>query len=364
MNRLFAALFACALSFGVAHAATPTATPATLAAQVKAAQPGDVVQLAPGAYGAVKLQNLVKTAPVVIEGAPGAALTSLDGTGSAFLTFDGLEVIGTANAAAVWFGPGSHDLTFRNGKVHNTNPAQGSAVVFNKATNITVDHNELYNLGSGVGVQSSTGAVVSNNAFHDIASDGIDITDAVGAKITGNTGTNFHPPAQAHPDFIQFWGLNTNGLDIENNRYDRATGGVAQGIFGEDGANVTIKGNILRGTMFNGIGLSRTKGAVISGNFVDGYPDMTTWIIVRDACDSVTITGNATPTVTNYTAAPACTNVTISGNTTVALAALGDDALLTAWLGIPALQAQIAAAQAQLAQLQQQLQTAEAALAH
>lgn len=336
LSRVLCTVSLLALMASASRAATLAATPADLAAQVKAAQPGDVVRLAPGAYGAVKLQAILKASPgVTIQGVPGVVFSSLDASGSSFLTFDGIEVAGTANAAAVWFGPGSHDLTLRNSKVHQADgkTLQGSAVVFNKAANITVDHNEFSFLASGVGVQASTGAVVSNNLLHDIGSDGVDLTDAVGAKVIGNTATNFHPPPAAHPDFIQWWGKNTSGLDIEDNRFDRGTGGVAQGIFGEDGQGVTIRNNILRGTMYNGIGLSRTKDAVIEGNFVAGYPDMATRIIVRGGCDSVTITGNAAQAVLDYVQAgqPSCREVRISENQPLAAAPRGDDRPLDAW---------------------------------
>jgi hypothetical protein len=337
MKRIWCTVSMIALMASTARAATLSATPADLSARVGAARPGDIVQLAPGAYGAVKLQNIVKAPQgVTIQGAPAAVFTSLDASGSSFLTFDGIEVAGGGNLAMVWFGAGAHDLALRNSKVHQADNQTllGSGVVFNNAANVTIDHNEFSFLGSGVGVQSSTGAVIANNLFHDIGSDGIDLTNAVQTKVVGNRATNFHPQPAAHPDFIQFWGPSTSGLDIEDNRFDRGTGGVTQGIFGEDGAGITIKNNILRGTMFNGIGLSRTKGAEIEGNFLDGYPDMPTRIIVRGGCTGIAITNNTAQTIINYVPAgqPACKDVRIAQNTAVAPAPFGDDRPLEAWL--------------------------------
>ena len=341
MNRLFAAVSAVALTAAGARAATLSADPASLVAQVKAARPGDIVRLAPGAYGAIGLNNIAKAAPgVTIQGAPGAVLTSLEATGSSFLIFNGLEVAGTANAAAVYFGAGSHDIVFRNGKVHQADNAtlQGSALIMHAAANVTVDRNEFSWLSSGVGVQASTNAVVSNNSFHDIGADGIDITDATNLKVIGNTATDFHPGPTTHPDFIQWWETGTVaspcGMDVEDNRFDRGAGKPIQGVFGEAGCDVTIRGNILRGAMFNGIGLSRTQGAVIADNFVDGYPDMVSRIIVRGGCADVSITNNAAQVVANYMPAgqPPCRDVKIAGNTTLTAAAPGDDRPLDRWL--------------------------------
>jgi hypothetical protein len=334
---LLGAASALALAAG-ADAATLQATPANLLAQVRAAQPGDVVRLASGTYSIGF--TVQKPAPgITIEPAPGATVIAsvLNLTGSTNITVDGVDVpMAGAGAYGATAGPGSQNITFRHLKVHQADNKTNDGVAFyiRGANAITVDSSEIGHSGIGINIIDTDHVVLTNNLIHDISGDDIDLAGAPYAKVIGNTAINNVPGPDEHPDFIQFWGTKTNpnpcDIVIEKNRYDRGKGGAAQGIFGEGGCNVTIANNIIRGAMGNGIALAFTNGANISGNFVQGYPDMASGMVVRNRCSNITMTNNAAGAVTNYVVAGEmpCTNVKISSTTIVKAAKFGDDAVL------------------------------------
>lgn len=386
---------ACLFTAGLAHAATLTATPATLSTQLAAALPGDIVELAAGDYGDLAAKNLAKAAPgVTIRPAAGAAVavSSITASGSTNLTFTGLEVQAKpATQYALTVAGGGAGVVFDQLKVHQVDGKTpvGVGAFIRNAAGVTIQNSEFAWLGVGVTVMDSDHVTVAGNELHDIAVDGMDLAGASDVLVSKNYIHDFHPGEGAHPDAIQFWATALHPdparITITGNRYVRGTGGVAQGIFGGPGEDVTITDNALRGPMYNGISLAGTKGATISGNFVDGYPDMATRIIVRGGCDQVAITGNAAQAVVNYVVASEapCTNVTISGNTALQPAAFGDDALLTAWrtakgaapivtppppadplqATVDSLKTQVTALQGQATASAQQAGTAQAALA-
>lgn len=345
MKRLLAAVLPLALlCASAAAAATLTATPATYWDLTRAAKGGDIVQLSTGDYGDLTIWNMTPVAPgVVIQPAPGAAvkLSSINANGSTNLLITGFDVTMTPTTGiGLSAGSGAKNIVFDHLKVHQADAATLAGVGFaiRNAANITVQNSEFYWTGSGGYDMDSDRVTVTGNLIHDINTDGILLAGATNATVTKNVLHDFHPGDGDHPDAIQWWSTAdtaTKAVEIAFNHIERGAGGISQGIFGEDGANVSIHDNELLGTMYNGIGLSRTKGAVIDHNFVDGYPDMGTRIIVRGGCDQVAITNNAAQAVVNYVASdePPCTNVTIAGNTTLQPAAMGDLSLLTAWKG-------------------------------
>jgi len=325
MTRLLLTASTLALMACEARATTLTATPANVAAKVQAAQPGDVVQLESGEY--VLHINARKAAPgVTITPASGAHVVASEivANGSSNLTFDGIEVAMTPAANGVTAaGKGTENIVFNHIKVHQADNQSLASVGFwiRLASNITIQNSEVQWAHRGIAVLDSDHVTIKDNLIHDIKVDGMELAGTTDTTITGNKATNFHPTPGDHPDFIQWWGTaitKTNNLNIEGNHYERGTGGIAQGIFGEDGSNITIKGNSLLGVMYNGIGIARAQDVLIDANFVDGYPDMGTRIIVRGACDRVTISNNTTPAVINYVQAgeTPCKSVTQKNNNT------------------------------------------------
>jgi hypothetical protein len=334
---------ACALLLpAMAGAATILATPANIPALAKAAQPGDTVQLPGGTYP-LGLYNINPPACcVTLAPAPGAVVVisgDLETNGSSNLVIQGLTV---AMAPATQYGVTAWDnqnVTYDGLKIHQADNAllSGVGVFVRNGSGVTVKNTELSWLGVGITVLDSSGAQVLGNNLHDINVDGIDLAGADSAKALGNTITNMHPGDGDHPDCIQWWPTAANPnpahIVISGNRCERGSGGIPQGFFGASGSDVSITGNIALGTMYNGISMSGVTGGVISGNFLQPYPDMGTQIIVRGGTSGVTIDQNAAPTVSNYNPAgePANTNITIGANAVTTPAVAGDYTQLIAW---------------------------------
>ena len=390
MHRLFGAISMLALLCASANAATLTATDgASLVAQAQAAQPGDVVEMQPGAWGDVTLQGIVKAAPGITIRPPAGTtiqVTSLDTQFSSYLTIDNLEVLfsGGSTAQPVQLSNDSH-ITVNGLKIHQASAAVagGFGAYIRNASYVTVNASEIFYAGIAVASIDSDHTTISNTSIHDVTDDIMDLDGSPFVTVTGNTATagNF---SGFHPDFIQFDVGQVNkdncGADIEANRYDRGTSATqANGIFGISVCNAVVKGNVLRGANANGIYLGGSHDVAISGNFVQGYPDMGSSIVVSADDVNVSVTGNA---ANGYAVAGAAVTPGAGAdpsNSVIPQAANGAEALLTAWQGAslavpgpsaaapaPAdpdpLQATVTAQAAQIATLQAQAATNATAL--
>ena len=241
-----------------------------------------------------------------------------------------------SNGIGVYAG-NSSNLTFSNLTVEASAVGTGLGMELRASTGLTVTNSELAHLGSGIAQIDTTGVTISHNSFHDIATDGIDSAGAHQVVVSNNTFTNFFPETGAHPDAIQFFG-DSNGVQssdaiIADNVITRGSGDPVQGIFVSATNHIEITGNALNGTMYNGIALSGVTDGQISNNFVDGYTDMGTQIIVRGGSANVSVTGNTAEQISNYVDAGIINpNYQASGNTIVPVSAVGDQSALNAWL--------------------------------
>jgi hypothetical protein len=341
MTRLLNALVACVLlAASPAFAATSTvSTSDALWAALKAAAPGDVVQLADGTYPSVSLyanaQNplFVKAAPgITVIPAPGAhpVLGGLSLDGAQGLTFRGLEIQMTpAQQYGAYVGNAAR-IVLDGLTIHQADGSlQGVGVFARNSTDIAVTNSEIHHTGVGVTSMDVTRAKVAGNSLHDIATDGIDLAGSPQAMVDGNRVTSLFPEAGAHPDCIQAWATAANpspdGVQITNNVCTRGLGTAAQGIFIESHSNITIRDNAVACTMANGIGVSTTNGALIEGNFDQGCDDFGSRIIARGGAtgsSNITVRGNTvTQPVVNLVQAGdmPVTNFAASDNTQIAV---------------------------------------------
>jgi hypothetical protein len=89
----------------------------------------------------------------------------------------------------------------------------------------------------------------------------------------------------------------------------------------------------MSGTMYNGISLSTTSNGLVEDNFVQGFLDMDSWIIVRDASSNITVTHNTTQSVINYQGNGVPNpNYVESGTSIVSATAATDLSTVNAWL--------------------------------
>jgi len=204
------------------------------------------------------------------------------------------------------------------------------------AHDVTVENCDVGHVGFGIAFLNSDHLKIERNTFADLQVDAIRGA-ASNVEVIGNHASSFHPRNGDHPDFIQFWGDRTTGPSkgnvIKDNVYERGIGDVVQGIFLEDNDDVVISGNAIAGSMYNGISLSRVNGALVENNFVQGYDDMATRIIVRGWSSDVTIRNNVAQSIVNYTDnGKPNPNYKEEHNRSIRAAKVGDTRDMQAWL--------------------------------
>lgn len=345
MNRYLATL--CASTALVAMpcaAATVTVADASGAyAAVKAATPGDTVLLASGGY--LELDNFKIAAPgVTLKPKPGSnvVLTQVVLNGSQGINLQGFEVIqGASSWMPAVYAANASNLSFDGLHVHQTGAAfVSNGLQLRNTTDSSVTNSEFDHLGLALALIDDQRITLRGNTVHDTTADAFDLFGTSASIVDGNTFHDFTPAADVHPDAIQFASTATNPLPsdnvVTNNVFRRGAGQVAQGIFVESQKNLTITGNGLSGTMFNGISLSGVQGGVVAGNFVQGWSDMGSWIIARGGSTGLTISGNtlSQALVIGATTASekAPSGLTLGATTLIPVAKVGDSSALDAWL--------------------------------
>ncbi|HEY8003876.1 MAG TPA: right-handed parallel beta-helix repeat-containing protein [Phenylobacterium sp.] len=336
-------------AFPAAAATTTVSNGDALWKALKAAAPGDVVQLASGTYPVMRFDHFVKAAPgVTVRAAPGArpVLGGLVMDGAEGLNFTGFEI--AISDPKIQFGANVSDsqrIRFDRLTVHRSEGAKGAGggvgVFLRLTSDASVTNSEFYNLGVGTVLLDDRTILVKGNRYHDLETDGVDVAGTIDPTIDGNSFTDFYPAPGDHPDAIQFWATNINPVGknavVTNNVIRRGKGEPMpmQGIFAENQANMIIRGNGMVCTLYNGISVARTATALIEDNFVQACPDYGTRIIARDGSSDVTVRNNQiTDKVIDLHQATDKDNVRFSmkGNVNIAGTKVGDSTAMDAWL--------------------------------
>lgn len=316
---------------------------------VKAAAPGDVVLVASGSYPVIKLDHFVKAEPgVTIKPKAGAkaVLAGVAMDGSQGLHLSGFEV--AISDAKLQYGItiyGSERIRLDRLTVHRADGAKGEqggvGAFIRKSSDVAVTSSEFYNLGVGVSFLDDSKVAVTHSRFHDLQTDGVDFAGVVDSAADGNSFTDFYPKAGDHPDAIQFWSTKETPAGknaiVTNNVIRRGRGGPVpmQGIFAENQENMTIRGNGLLCTMYNGISVSGTARALIEDNFVQGCTDMGTRIIARGGSSDIMVQNNqVSDRIVDLHQAGDKDNVRFAqkANSSVGTAKPSDGSALDAWL--------------------------------
>jgi len=212
----------CAVPFTTPTRVVP-ATPATLAALIKAAQPGDEIQLASGDYGIVKILNANPASYVKITSAPGAvaALSGILVAQSSFLAFIGLMIESNklASQTGLVYISGSHDLVIYGNIVRSQADVSSwtqadwiakapvlGIEVYARSTidqhSISITNNIIYGILTPLGVNANQ-MLIQGNIIDNFGDDAMDV---LGSDVIfhGNKVTNSHNLANGnHNDFIQ-----------------------------------------------------------------------------------------------------------------------------------------------------------------
>lgn len=318
---------------------TTVTTLTALQAALKAASPGDRLSVAPGAYATLSDFNGYKFASpgITVDAAdpahpPVFAGTEMDDV--AGITFKGLEFLVNPRTKTVANVTHSGRVWFQDCRLHDTAKANLPGLMFRWSTDCGIRSSELYDLGTAIRFLDCDGITVETNSLHDLLGDGVQGWQSSRVTIARNHFTDFYPSAGDHPDAVQFFTANATksctDLTISDNVICRGAGKVIQGIFlgneiGLAYVNVTIRGNMLVGTMYNGIAVGVGQNVTIEGNTVQPWADMNSWIVV----DGITGGSSSGNKAGAFTTLNKNTDFTESGNVKIAAVAVGDVSMAT-----------------------------------
>ena len=321
-------------------------TTTELLSVLRSARSGDVVQLESGTYSAATIRGL-NLGNVVIESKypdQPAVFTNLQIHDSSGLTFRDVDFSLSLVAGNIYpvLVMRSNDVRFDNVHVHGSlddNPGNDgiTGLMVRESRNVTVTNSEFEQLKWGIAHLDSRGLNFSDNAFHDLQTDGIRGGGSSDVLIAYNSFRDFYPAPGDHPDGIQFWTTNTTqavrNIVVTGNEIVRGDGAYVQGIFFRDEVttlpyeNVTITNNIVIGGMYNGIMVDGGLNLTISGNTVVGLPDMNSWIRLQNVTN-VWLEDNRS---THYIHSVNVNRLYQSGNETIARATDGGLEALRLW---------------------------------
>jgi hypothetical protein len=267
-------------------------------AALKSAAPGSVIMLKPGSYPELRLNGLNFVQPITFAAADpgrkpviaGLVLNSSKGVRFRDIKFS----VNPKTGFAAMVG-GSSDVRFDGVELFGAGPGDGNGLMFRNSSDVAVVNSLVHDVGTGINHLDSQRITICGNRLREIQSDGVRGGGSSFIQITQNEFTDFRPKAGDHPDAIQFWTRNTKGpardLTISGNTFVRGKGAAVQGIFvGNENKipyeNVLISGNRIIGGMYHGISISDGTNIKIEKNVVQGYSDMTSWIMINGAVNS------------------------------------------------------------------------------
>ena len=296
---------------------------AQLLAALAGAHGGDTIEMAPGTYSNVSInnKNVSQTPPanVLIESEYSwkpAVLTGLYVNNSTGLYFAHL----TFSTATTFAGPSggnyvapfgvfnSSHMTFAAitvaGSPTQTYATDVTGLLIENSNYVAVRGSSFTYLHAGLTQVGNNYMEISSDSFSNIADDGVRGGGTSNITVTGNTFSSQHldPADEDHPDAIQFWTSGTtssaSNITITSNVFTRGNGSAVQGIFITDQVgdlpykNVLIQGNSLTGELYNGIMLDDAISSSVIDNHVTSYPDIQSAVKVFDSTNA-TVADNA-----------------------------------------------------------------------
>ncbi|HEX4179877.1 MAG TPA: right-handed parallel beta-helix repeat-containing protein [Caulobacteraceae bacterium] len=304
------------------------ADPESLPRILSTAKAGDEIQLASGAYGAVKLTG-DNAAFVTVTNRPGQTprLASLEISGGHWRV-SGLTIVGFAPPALGWDGWQRHDALVKVVQAKNVllsgnvvastedapsweqekhgvtqSDALSDGIDVLDSTCVSVSDNRIKNVFNGlVAVSDQSGdqgrrILITGNQIDDFAGDGVDHSVSE-ALIQRNLITDAHNVCDSlciHQDGIQGWNsvgkpkVVSRDIVIDGNTIIRVArpnlprpSSALQGITIFDGnwSNLQVTNNIVVVNVWHGITLFGPKSAYIVNNTVVGDSANRTWIMV------------------------------------------------------------------------------------
>ena len=263
----------CAFAFGVAVCA-PLAAGATtvrvtgdadLASALALALPGDVIQMAPGAYGTLTIAARGgPEADLTLAGEPGATIAGMNITGSTRLVITGLSVA-PAGATAYINVASSTGVTFSN--LHLDGGAGGAGVAIwltPDALGVVIKDSTFLHCASPMCIRaSSPDVLIEHNVFDEL--DDSDAVHGFGGGVIRNNRMDHALPAGDgnHNDFIQIG--NGGPWTVDGNWFGVRTGGAAS-IWVDSINNGVIHDVLIQNNVLTGHYAGQDVGIFIAGD--------------------------------------------------------------------------------------------------
>lgn len=267
---------------GVALALQSGATPSVAQAMVFAARPGQTITLPAGNHGALVITNLRFDQPIRIN-ASAARFSSIVIRNSRGITIDGGTVIG----------PGGRSY----------------GVQIDRSNRIAVNDMAISGSHRGMVIGRSTDVQAVGNQFVGVLAEGVNVAQSQRVLIERNICRDFNPIPPTyradgsllrdgdHPDCIQGWSRPdsppTSDVRIIGNRAEGYMQGIFFGNHVRDGVDdggfdrITIRDNIVRVSMSNGISLGSARNSEVINNQVLTIPGS---VSVRDRTRAIRAT--------------------------------------------------------------------------
>jgi polygalacturonase len=291
------------------------ASRAELLAALTATPAGSVVEIGPGAYGAVTLAK-----PVTLRGPADAVLESLTlGAKASGSTVEGLSVRLHPTATTPLWGSVvrlslARDVVLRGLTIRSGLAPKGSVqagrlvargITLDRCERVTVDGCDIAEVNDGIVPQSGADLTLIGNHIHDTRGSPISGAATQRLRILDNHFADVRPAYDAgdHADFIHIWtvkdGQPIRGLEIVGNLLDEGAGLSLLGIYLDDNDNgvgfrdAVVERNTVLLSNHQAIRLENVTGRV-GGNLLmqtGGEPKVAPAVILRNGSD-VQITGN------------------------------------------------------------------------
>lgn len=299
-----------------AQAATiDVSTNAQLVAAAKAAKGGDIIRVKPGNYGDLVLKDVNPASGVSIvayNSTRPPVFTNIIVRESSNLRLTRLTVnspapepgVTSLSATNIW---NSSDIRMR-GMVITGVPGGGLANEANglrirDSRGVQVADSRFLELRNGIVADGSSHMAISDNRFDRIRINGILSNSASASTIARNRIASFYPEEGDHPDAIQIFtsGVRTSGLTIADNLLISNGAGQMQGVFISNNVGtrslldrITITGNVMSGTMWNGIAAFQAANLTVTSNKLYSNPTAEaprTWVRLEEV-STASVRGN------------------------------------------------------------------------
>lgn len=264
-----------------------------------------VIRLAPGNYQGAYIGGVKNDAGIVIESADPAnpavidGLTIKDSSGITLRNIMFTRVLGIPGQQYLVLIFGSSNISVQNVElIGNGDPAIDkmiSALMIRNCRDVEVTDSRLSRFRYALTFLSGKNIRIARNELRDLRTDAIRGGGVDNLTVENNVIGNFSPAKGDHPDGIQLWSNNESkparNIVIRDNLVVRDQGGVIQGIFIRDTKrqlpfeDVSVSGNLIIGSLFNGISIDGGHGVAITDNVVIPVGGQKSWIRVERADD-------------------------------------------------------------------------------